>query len=53
MPPATVRAAAARAWRNITDALLYFLCIQNRADLVVEGGTLDGQRVEGKPTWPN
>src|SRR5262249_6177157 len=41
----------ARAWRNNADAPLYFLCIQYRADSVVQGGTLDGQRVEGKPTW--
>jgi mannose-6-phosphate isomerase-like protein (cupin superfamily) len=45
--------AAARALRNNTDAPLYFLCIQYRADSVVRGGTLDGQKVEGKPTWPN
>jgi mannose-6-phosphate isomerase-like protein (cupin superfamily) len=43
--------AAARAWRNNTDAPLYFLCIQYRADSVIQGGTLDGQRVEGKPAW--
>jgi mannose-6-phosphate isomerase-like protein (cupin superfamily) len=42
---------AARAWRNHTDAPLYFLCLQYRADSVVRGGTLDGQRVEGKPAW--
>jgi mannose-6-phosphate isomerase-like protein (cupin superfamily) len=29
--------AAARAWRNNTDAPLYFLCLQYRADSVVEG----------------
>ena len=45
--------AAARAWRNNTDAPLYFLCLQYRADGAIQGGTLDGQRVEGKPTWPN
>ena len=45
--------AAARAWRNNSDAPLYFLCIQYRADGVVEGGTLDGQKVEGKPAWPD
>jgi len=44
---------AARAWRNNSDAPLYFLCIQHRADSVVHGGTLDGKGVEGKPTWPN
>jgi mannose-6-phosphate isomerase-like protein (cupin superfamily) len=43
--------AAARAWRNNSDAPLYFLCIQYRADSVIQGGTLDGQKVEGKPTW--
>ena len=42
---------AARAWRNNTDAPLYFLCLQYRADSVIQGGTLDGQRAEGKPTW--
>ena len=42
---------AARAWRNNSDAPLYFLCLQYRADSVIEGGTLDGQRVEGKPSW--
>ena len=30
----------------------YFLCIQYRADSVILGGTLDGQGVGGKPTWP-
>ena len=45
--------AASRAWRNNSDAPLYFLCIQHRADSVIQGGTLDGQGVEGKPTWPN
>jgi mannose-6-phosphate isomerase-like protein (cupin superfamily) len=44
---------AARAWRNNSDTPLYFLCIQYRADGVLQGGTLDGQRGEGKPTWPN
>jgi uncharacterized cupin superfamily protein len=44
---------AARAWRNNSDAPLYFLCIQYRADSVVPGGTLDGQKVEGKPAWSN
>jgi mannose-6-phosphate isomerase-like protein (cupin superfamily) len=43
--------AAARAWRNNSDAPLYFLCIQYRADSVIQGGTLDGQKVEGTPTW--
>jgi mannose-6-phosphate isomerase-like protein (cupin superfamily) len=42
---------AARAWRNNSDAPLYFLCIQYRADSLIQSGTLDGQKVEGKPTW--
>jgi mannose-6-phosphate isomerase-like protein (cupin superfamily) len=45
--------AAARAWRNTSDAPLYFLCLQYRADSVIEGGTVDGRKVEGKPAWPN
>jgi mannose-6-phosphate isomerase-like protein (cupin superfamily) len=45
--------AAARAWRNNSDAPLYFLCIQYRADSLIEGGTADGRKVEGKPAWPN
>jgi mannose-6-phosphate isomerase-like protein (cupin superfamily) len=45
--------AAARAWRNNSDATLYFPCLQYRADSVIQGGTLDGQKVEGKPAWPN
>ena len=44
--------AAARAWRNDSDAPLYFLCVQYRANSVIEGGGADGQKVEGKPTWP-
>jgi mannose-6-phosphate isomerase-like protein (cupin superfamily) len=44
---------AARAWHNHTDAPLYFLCIQYRADSVIQGGTRDGRRVEGKPVWAN
>jgi quercetin dioxygenase-like cupin family protein len=44
---------AARAWRNNSDAPLYFLCIQYRADSMIQGGTLDGQKVEGTPTWAN
>src|SRR5271170_6291565 len=44
--------AAARAWRNSSDAPLYFLCLQYRADSVIQGGTLDGQKVEGKLAWP-
>jgi mannose-6-phosphate isomerase-like protein (cupin superfamily) len=41
----------ARAWRNNSDAPLYFLCIQYRADSVIQGGTSDGQKVEGNPAW--
>ena len=41
----------ARAWRNNSDAPLYFLCIQYRADSVIQGGTLDGLRVEGMSSW--
>src|SRR5204863_6039083 len=44
---------AARAWRNNSDAPLYFLCVQYRANSVLEGGGADGQKVEGKPAWPN
>ena len=44
--------AAARAWRNNAEVPLYFLCIQYRADSVIQGGTSDGQKVEGAPTWP-
>src|SRR6516165_7427620 len=40
---------AARAWRNNSDAPLDFLCIQYRADSVIQGGILDGQKVEGQP----
>ena len=45
--------AAARAWRNDSDAPLYFLCLQYRANSVIEAGGADGQKVEGKPAWPN
>jgi mannose-6-phosphate isomerase-like protein (cupin superfamily) len=41
-----------RAWRNNSEAPMYFLCIQYRAESVVEGGTIDGRRVEGTPGWP-
>jgi hypothetical protein len=44
---------AARAWRNNSEEPLYFLCIQYRADSIIRGRTLDGQKVEGKPTWPS
>jgi mannose-6-phosphate isomerase-like protein (cupin superfamily) len=46
-----LRPEAARAWRNNSEAPLYFLCIQYRADSEIQGGTQDGQRVEGKPIW--
>ena len=45
--------AGARAWRNNSDAPLYFLCIQYRADSAIEGGTHDGRKVEGALAWPN
>ena len=38
--------AAARAWRNNSDAPLYFLCLQYRADSVIQGGT--ARRPEGR-----
>jgi len=41
----------ARAWRNNSDAPLHFLGIQYQADSVIQGGTLDGLRVEGMPAW--
>jgi mannose-6-phosphate isomerase-like protein (cupin superfamily) len=44
---------AARCWRNNSEAPLYFLCLQYRADSVTQGRTQDGQRVEGKPVWPS
>ena len=44
---------AARAWRNNSDAPLYFLCIQYWAESTIQGGTLDGQKVEGAPAWPS
>jgi quercetin dioxygenase-like cupin family protein len=47
-----IRPPAARAWRNNSDAPLYFLCLQYRADCVVQSGTLDGRKVEGAPAWP-
>ena len=43
----------ARAWRNNSEVPLYFLCIQYRADSVIQGGTRDGAGVEGKLAWPN
>lgn len=44
--------SAARAWRNNSDAPFCFLCIQHRAASEIEGGTIDGERVEGSPAWP-
>src|SRR5262245_27369919 len=44
---------AARAWRNNSDGPLYFLCIQYRADGMIEGGAVDGEKVEGNLAWPN
>jgi mannose-6-phosphate isomerase-like protein (cupin superfamily) len=41
----------ARAWRNNSDEPLYFLCLQYRADSVIQGGTHDGRKVEGEPDW--
>jgi mannose-6-phosphate isomerase-like protein (cupin superfamily) len=43
---------ASRAWRNTADERLYFLCLQYKADGIVQGTTRDGQRVEGTPSWP-
>ena len=45
--------AGERAWRNNSDAPMYFICIQYRADSAVEGRTHDGQGVEGQPVWPH
>jgi mannose-6-phosphate isomerase-like protein (cupin superfamily) len=45
--------AAARAWRSNSDGPLYFLCLQYRANSVIEGCMVDGRKVEGKPAWPN
>ncbi len=41
----------ARAWRNNSEAPLYFLCIQYGADSVIPGGTCDGQKVEAPLAW--
>jgi quercetin dioxygenase-like cupin family protein len=48
-----IRPAGARAWRNNSDAPLSFLCIQYRADSMIQGGTLDGQKIEDKLVWPD
>jgi hypothetical protein len=45
--------AAARAWRNHSDAPLYLLCVQYRANTVIEGVGAHGQKVEGEPAWPD
>jgi mannose-6-phosphate isomerase-like protein (cupin superfamily) len=44
--------AASRAWRNNSDRPLYFLCLQYRADSIVQGTLRDGLKVEGAPSWP-
>jgi len=44
---------AARTWRNNTHQPLYFLCLQYRADSMIEAGGADGAKVEGKACWPN
>ena len=45
--------AASRAWRNNSDAPLYFICLQYQADSVIRGGTSDGQKVAEALAWPN
>jgi mannose-6-phosphate isomerase-like protein (cupin superfamily) len=45
--------AAVRTFRNHVDEPVYLLVIQTRADSQVEGGTTDGERVEGQPSWPS
>lgn len=44
---------APRTWRNNFDQPLYFLCLQYRADNLIEGGGADGRKVEAKACWPN
>jgi mannose-6-phosphate isomerase-like protein (cupin superfamily) len=44
--------AGERAWRNNSDAPLYFLCIQYRADSVTTGRTSDGRKVDHPLAWP-
>jgi mannose-6-phosphate isomerase-like protein (cupin superfamily) len=44
---------AARTWRNHSDAPLCFLCLQYRADSVIEGGDGDGKKVKGEASWPD
>src|SRR5258708_2899318 len=46
-----IRPPTGRALRDNNDAPLYFLCVQYRANSVIEGGGADGQKVEGKPAW--
>lgn len=44
--------SAVRTFRNNSSEPMYFLCIQYRADSVIEGRTSDGRGVEEKPVWP-
>jgi mannose-6-phosphate isomerase-like protein (cupin superfamily) len=44
--------AGERAWRNNTEAPLYFLCIQYPADSITAGRTSDGRKVDHPPAWP-
>ena len=48
-----IRPQAPRSWRNNSEGPLHFLCIQYGAESVIQGGTLDGQGVEGKPARPD
>ena len=41
-----------RTFRNNSSEPMYFLCIQYRADSVIQGRTSDGRGVEEKPVWP-
>lgn len=41
-----------RAWRNNSDAPLCTICIQYRADSVIQGGTQDGRKASGELNWP-
>jgi mannose-6-phosphate isomerase-like protein (cupin superfamily) len=40
-------------FRNNGDEPVYLLVIQDRADSHLDGGTTDGQAVEGQPSWPS
>lgn len=44
--------SAVRAWRNHSDADLYFLVVQYPADGRVAGTSQDGMLVPGRPEWP-